>query len=78
MRGNYGEYGVGGEAPASRSLAERHSTRQRLVWLFDRNYNGRIGRSAGEANRWFRRFCHRDHDLRVTDNEINPVWSCST
>jgi hypothetical protein len=72
--GGYGAYGVGGEG-AKRLDPWLNGTQpgQRLVLaFFDRNYNGRIGTDrAGEANRWFRRFADRDHDLRVTDNEIN-------
>ena len=72
--GSYGEYGVGGDG-AKRLDPWLNGTQpgQRLVLaFFDRNYNGRIGIDrAGEANRWFRRFADRDHDLRVSDAEIN-------
>ena len=72
--GSYGAYGVGGEG-AKHLDPWLNGTQpgQRLVLaFFDRNYNGRIGSDrAGEANRWFRRFADRNHDLRVTDNEIN-------
>jgi hypothetical protein len=72
--GRYGEYGVGGGG-ADHLDPWLNGTQpgQRLVLaFFDRNANGRIGLDrADEANRWFRRFADRDHDLRVTDDEIN-------
>jgi hypothetical protein len=72
--GDYGAYGVGGDG-AKRLDPWLNGTQpgQRLVLaFFDHNENGRIGIDrAGEANRWFRRFADRDHDLRVTDSEIN-------
>lgn len=72
--GRYGEYGIGG-AGAKRLDPWLNGTQpgQRLILaFFDHNYNGRIGLDrAGEANRWFRRFADRDHDLRITDDEIN-------
>lgn len=72
--GRYGEYGIGG-AGAKHLYPWLNGTQpgQRLILaFFDRNYNGRIGLDrAGEANRWFRRFADRDHDLRITDDEIN-------
>lgn len=72
--GRYGEYGIGG-AGAEHLDPWLNGTQpgQRLILaFFDRNYNGRIGVDrAGEANRWFRRFADRDHDLRITDDEIN-------
>jgi len=72
--GRYGEYGVGGDG-ARRLDPWLNGTQpgQRLILgFFDHNYNGRIGIDrAGEANRWFRRFADRDHDLRITDGEIN-------
>jgi hypothetical protein len=72
--GRYGEYGVGGKgAKLLDPWLSGTQPGQRLVLaFFDHNYNGRIGPDrAGEANRWFRRFADRDHDLRITDNEIN-------
>lgn len=72
--GRYGEYGVGGDGAKHLDpwLNGTQPGQRLILAFFDRNYNGRIGIDrAGEANRWFRRFADRDHDLRVTDDEIN-------
>lgn len=72
--GRYGEYGVGGVGAKHLDpwLNGTQPGQRLILAFFDRNYNGRIGIDrAGEANRWFRRFADRDHDLRVTDDEIN-------
>lgn len=72
--GRYGEYGVGGDGAGHLDpwLNGTQQGQRLILGFFDRNYNGRIGIDrAGEANRWFRRFADRDHDLRVTDHEIN-------
>lgn len=72
--GHFGEYGVGGDGARHLDpwLNGTQPGQRLILAFFDRNYNGRIGVDrAGEANRWFRRFADRDHDLRVTDDEIN-------
>jgi len=72
--GSYGEYGVGGDGARHLDpwLSGTQPGQRLVLAYFDRNYNGRIGMDrAGEANRWFRRFADRDHDLRVSDDEIN-------
>lgn len=72
--GRYGEYGVGGDGAKHLDpwLNGTQPGQRLILAFFDRNENGRIGIDrAGEANRWFRRFADRDHDLRVNDDEIN-------
>jgi hypothetical protein len=69
-----GQYGVGGQGAAHLDpwLSGTQPGQRLILGFFDHNYNGRIGPDrAGEANRWFRRFADRNHDLRVTDNEIH-------
>jgi len=72
--GRYGEFGIGGNGAKHLDpwLSGTQPGQRFILAFFDRNYDGRIGADrAGEANRWFRRFADRDHDLRVTDDEIN-------
>jgi len=72
--GQYGEYGVGGDGARHLDpwLSGTQPGQRLVLGFFDHNYNGRIGVDrAREANRWFRRFADRDHDLRITDDEIN-------
>ena len=72
--GRYGDYGIGGAGAKHLDpwLSGTQPGTRLILAFYDRNYNGRIGVDrAGEANRWFRRFADRDHDLRVTDDEIN-------
>jgi len=72
--GDYGQLGVGGEGASHLDpwLSGTEPGQRLILAEFDRNHDGRIGVDrAGEANRWFRRFADRNHDLRLTDAEIN-------
>ena len=74
--GRYGRAGLGGTGVDSLDpwLRDTPEGRALILYRFDRNYNGEIGRDrAIEANRWFRFFADRNGDARVTDREIGAA-----
>jgi len=72
--GQYGGTGVGGTGARDLDpwLGGSRAGQALVLARFDRNDNGEIGSDrAREANAWFRRYADRDHDLRLTDREID-------
>ena len=67
-----GQYGGTGARDLDPWLGGSRAGQALVLARFDRNDNGEIGSDrAREANAWFRRYADRDHDLRLTDREID-------